>query len=100
MLLLRGRTGRYAGTGARSSGRHQRGTHDAAGVCTRAVLRNGHYTTEQAALDQPGMAWSAIPVGLSPGTHPLLPPRHLLTFESTEDEGEWLVMVVFGGWPP
>lgn len=81
---------------------------DATGL--RGVLRHGHYTTEQAALDQPGVAWSAIPLELRPGTHPLLPPQHLLTFESTEDEGEWLVIVVFGqllyrvplnlDWPP
>jgi hypothetical protein len=62
----------------------------------RDVLQNGHPASELAALDHPGVAWSAVPFELVAGTHMLLPPQHLLTFETTAEEGDWLVIVVFG----
>ncbi|MGH3832562.1 MAG: hypothetical protein ACRDRS_19325 [Pseudonocardiaceae bacterium] len=61
----------------------------------RQVLRNGHPQTLQAALDQRGIAWFAIPFGLIEGTHPVRPPQHLITFEEAEGE-QWLIIVVFG----
>lgn len=61
----------------------------------RQILRNGHLRTLQAALDQPGIAWSAIPLQLIEGSHPVRPPQHLITFEEHGGE-QWLIIVVFG----
>jgi hypothetical protein len=61
----------------------------------RQVLRDGHPQTLRAALDQPGIAWSAIPFGLIEGSHPVKPPQHLITFEEVKGE-QWLIIVVFG----
>jgi HNH endonuclease len=65
----------------------------------RSVLWSGHPSTLTDGLAHPGVAWSLRPFELQPGTHPLRAPEHLLIFEETPEEGEWLVIVVFG-WLP
>jgi hypothetical protein len=61
----------------------------------QSVLWSGHPDSRQYALRHPGQAWSAVPFPLEEGTHPLMPPEHLLTFE-TDDRGvDWLSIIVF-----
>lgn len=61
----------------------------------REVLHAGHPQTLQTPLDQPGIAWSAIPLGLISGSHLPRPPQHLITFEEVEGQ-QWLIIVLFG----
>lgn len=63
----------------------------------RKVLWSGHPSTMLDGLAlHAGVAWSMRPFELTPGTHPLRAPEHLLVFEETPEQGEWLVIVVFG----